>query len=59
MIVQKTGYGSCRDHMGFDPKDIVTILQIKIPVAIIGNQSVQIWFQDFHFPFTVNWRLKY
>ena len=54
MIVQKTGYGSCRDHMGFDPEDIITILQIKIPIALIGNQSVQIWFQDFHFPFTVN-----
>jgi len=54
MIFQKTGYGSCRDHMGFDPEDIIAILQIKIPVAIAGNQSIQIWFQDFHFPFTVN-----
>lgn len=53
MIVQETSYGSCRDHWGFDPEDIVAILQIKIPVAIFGNQSVQSWFQDIHFPFTV------
>jgi len=54
MIVQKIRYGICLDHMGFDPEDIVAILQIKIPVALFGDQPVQIWLQDLDFPIVVN-----
>ena len=37
---------------GFNPKDIVTIFEVKVPTAIVVNQSVQRWAKFFHFAFS-------
>jgi hypothetical protein len=56
---EQFGNGQGAKVLGFNPEDVVTILQIKIPITIFGDQLVQDGFELLHTSVVEDGSLKY
>jgi hypothetical protein len=52
MLLEKGFDGENIETLGFNPEDVVTIFQVKIPTSILVDQSIEKWGQLTDFPNT-------